>query len=144
VQVVDYMKEMTTSLNHVIQPAFIHLDNNHALDQEQAGELKEFNEKTSEFFNFVINHLKNTTDQECEELDQRRDELLSMINEIQLKRIKILKKTQKGVKVSVTYMDMLNETKNLILNVVHLVKANVNMLTNAHQEPRDIDVEVLS
>ena len=46
-----------------------------------------------------------------------------MANAILLNRIKILKKTQKGVKVSVTYMEMLSETKNLFLNVVHLVKA---------------------
>ncbi len=44
-----------------------------------------------------------------------------------LNRIKILKKTQKGVKVSVTYMEMLNETKNLFLNVVHLVKAEAQL-----------------
>ena len=36
----------------------------------------------------------------------------------------ILKKTQKGVKISVTYMEMLSETKNLFLSVVHLVKAD--------------------
>jgi len=49
--------------------------------------------------------------------------MISMANEILLQRIKILKKTQKGVKISVTYMEMLSENKNLFLNSVHLVKA---------------------
>ncbi len=30
VQVVAYMKEMSNSLVHIIQPAYEHLDNNHA------------------------------------------------------------------------------------------------------------------
>jgi len=128
VQLVEYMKEMTTALTHIIQPAFNHLDNNHSLDSEQSQELGEFNEKLSEFFNYVINLLKNGQSDQFEELNQRRDELLEMINQIQLKRIKILKKTQKGVKVSVTYMDMLNETKNLLLNVVHLTKSRERLM----------------
>lgn len=143
VQVVEYMKEMTTSLNHVILPAFNHLDNNHPLDKEQTDELKEFNEKTSEFFNYVINLLKNRRGDNMDELNSRRDEMLDLINDIQLNRIKILKKTQKGVKVSVTYMDMLNETKNLVLNVVHLVKANTQLLETAVTERMDIEQDVL-
>ena len=59
VQVVDYMKETSNSLIHIVQPAFNHLDNNHPLDKEQAEALKNFNEKSSEFFNFVINILKS-------------------------------------------------------------------------------------
>jgi phosphate/sulfate permease len=127
VQVVEYMREMTNGLTHVIQPAYNHLDNNHLIDKEQAATFKEFNDKTSDFFNYVINLLKNKNFENVGELNQRRDEMLAMINDIQRDRIKILKKTQKGVKVSITYMDMLNETKNLILQAVHLVKANIKL-----------------
>ena len=35
VQVVAYLKEMSNSLSHIVQPAFNHLDNNHPLDKEQ-------------------------------------------------------------------------------------------------------------
>jgi Na+/phosphate symporter len=123
VQVVAYMKEMTNSLMHVVQPAHEHLDNNHPLDKEQIEELKAFNEKSGEFFNFLINILKNKKFDSISELVKRRDEMIEMANSILLHRIKILKKTQKGVKISVTYMEMLSETKNLFLSVVHLAKA---------------------
>jgi len=49
--------------------------------------------------------------------------MINLANEILVNRIKILKKTQKGVKISVTYLEMLSETKNVFLNSVHLVKA---------------------
>ena len=39
-----------------------------------------------------------------------------------------MKKTQKGTKVSMTYIEMLTESKNLILHVVQLVKADADMV----------------
>jgi len=134
VQVVEYMKEMTNSLIHVISPAYHHLGNNHPLDRDQMQDLKVFNDKLSEFFNFVINLLQNKDSKQSEDLDERREEILRLINDIQLSRIKILKKTQKGVKLSVTYLDMLNETRNLVLHSVHLVKANDKLLNGKEDQ----------
>jgi Na+/phosphate symporter len=144
VQVIDYLKEMTNSLRHIVQPAFNHLDNNHPLDKEQTAELVEFNDKTSEYFNYIINLLKNRDFENQDELISGRDEITNMINEILRNRIKILKKTQKGAKVSVTYIEMLTETKNLLLHVVQLVKANISLLSSfTIVEPRSIEEEVL-
>ncbi len=136
VQVVAFMKEMSNSLLHIVQPAYIHLDNNHSLDKEQLTELKVFNEKSSEFFNYVINILKGRKFDQLDELSARRDEMINMANAILKNRIKILKKTQKGVKVSVTYMEMLAETKNLFLNVTHLVKAELQLQESLNPEGR--------
>jgi phosphate/sulfate permease len=143
VQVVSYMKEMCYSLMHVVQPAFNHLDNNHPQDKEQVDAMKNFNEKASEFFNFVINILKNKNFDSIDELVQRRNEMINLANEILLQRIKILKKTQKGVKVSVTYMEMLSETKNLFQNVVQLVKAEALLQDSFGKSEADIDLRIL-
>ena len=144
VQVVAYMKEMCNSLEHIVQPAFNHLDNNHALDKDQIDTLKNFNEKASEFFNFLINILKNRNYDSMNELVKRRDEMIGMANDILLTRIKILKKTQKGVKLSVTYMEMLSETKNLFLNVVQLVKADALLQESFGKGEADIDLQILN
>jgi Na+/phosphate symporter len=143
VQVVAYMKEMSNSLMHIVQPAFNHLDNNHPLDKEQVDALKSFNEKAGEFFNFIINILKNRNFDHISELVKRRDEMIGLANEILLQRIKILKKTQKGVKVSMTYMEMLSETKNLFLHVVQLVKADAQLLDSLYKEEADVILEIL-
>jgi len=123
VQLVAYMKEMSNSLMHIVQPAYNHLDNNHPLDKEQHDTLLSFNEKSTEYFDFLLNILKNRRYDRFDELVKRRDAMINMANDILVQRIKILKKTQKGVKISVTYMEMLSENKNLFLNSVHLVKA---------------------
>ena len=83
---------------------------------------------------------------DLEELVSRRDEIANLINEIIRQRIKILKKTQKGAKVSVTYIEMLTETKNLLMHVVQLVKAEESLLksfTASSAELRSIEHEVL-
>ncbi|MEX0987558.1 MAG: inorganic phosphate transporter [Bacteroidales bacterium] len=128
VQVVDHLKEVTNALSHIILPAYNHIDNNHALDQEQGKELKQFNETINEFFNFSITLMQSHNTENLEEYSQRRDRLIESVNEIIKNRIKILKKTQKGTKVSMTYIEMLTETKNLILHIVQLVKANTHMI----------------
>ncbi len=126
--VVAYMKEMSNSLQHIIQPAFNHLDNNHPLDKSQLAALKDFNLRTREFFKFSIDLLKNRSFDKLGELIKKRDEMISLANEIFLSRVKILKKTHKGTKENVTYMEMLVETKSLLLHVVQLIKADIHLI----------------
>jgi len=143
VQVVTYMKEMANSLNHIVQPAFEHLDNNHAFDREQTEKLKEFNEQVKDFFAYTTNLLKNRNYDKMDALVHKRDDLLVLANEILRNRVKILKKTRKGVKISVTYMEMLTETRNLLLNVVQLVKAEARLLNTVNTRPETIEEEYL-
>jgi Na+/phosphate symporter len=128
VQVIDHLKEVANSLYHVILPAYNHLDNNHALDSEQSRELKQFNEEINEFFNFTITMMQNRKTSDLDTIIVKRDKLIESLNGIIKQRIKILKKKQKGTKVSMTYIEMLTETKNLILHVVQLIKADANMM----------------
>ncbi len=127
VQVVDHMKEMSNSMMHIILPAFNHLDNNHAIDKEQHEAFQAFTLKSDAFFSFLIQILKDKQFEKIPELVKQRDMLIDTANTLLLQRIKILKKTQKGVKVSITFMEMLSESKNLFLNTVHMAKAHSHL-----------------
>jgi len=144
VQVVDYMKEMANSLYHIVSPAYNHLDNNHPLDKEQTAQLKELVDKSSDFFKSLIQLMQHKEFDNLETLVKQRDALIEISNDILYNRIKILKKKQKGVKVSVTYIEMLSETKNLLLNVIQLVKADISMLKSLDELAREVEeMEVL-
>ena len=69
--------------------------------------------------------------------------MISLVNDILRNRIKILKKIHKGVKVSVTYIEMLSETKNLLLDVVQLVKAHIKLFDSITSGREPIGVEVM-
>ena len=143
VQVVSHMKEISNSLLHVVQPAYDHLDNNHPLDKEQVDSLNKFADSSREFFTFMNNIMETKYFDGINELVKRRDEMISMANTILKNRIKILKKTQKGVKISVTYMEMLSESKNLFLNAVHLVKAESLLHKSMETETVIVDLDRL-
>jgi phosphate/sulfate permease len=128
VQIVAYMREMCNSLMHIVLPAFTHLDNNHAFDREHTDDLKAFIKRVGDFFTALISLLGTREYDRLDQLVLRRDELINLANDIILKRIRILKKTQKGVKISATYIEMLSETKNLLLNAIQLVKSNGKLL----------------
>jgi len=127
VQVIAYLKEMSNALMHIVQPAFNHLDNNHPLDKEQTEALKNFNEKSGEFFKGLISILEDRKFDNIGDLVKKRDVMIEMANDILLNRVKILKKTRKGVKISVTYIEMLSETKNLFLSATNLLKAQAHL-----------------
>ena len=130
VQIVTYMKEMSNSLMHIVQPAFDHLDNNHSFEKEKMYKLKEYNEQLSLLFKDAVDLLTSRDFSKMNELVLQRNELVKLTNEILLNQVKTLKKIQKGAKLSATYIEMLSETKNLILNLVQLVKANAKLTSS--------------
>lgn len=127
VQLVSYLKELSNSINHIVLPAFDHLDNNHAFDREQNDKLREYCEQLNEFFKYLSGLLKGNKQKASDDLNAKRDRMIQLTNVILLNRLKILKKNRKGVKISVTYIEMLTETKNLIALAVELVKEDFRL-----------------
>ena len=135
VLVVDHLKESSNSLYHIVRTAYNHVNNNHPLDKEQSKELQKFNEEVSEFFNFTLTLLQQQDYERLNELVGKRDELINLINTIIRNRIKILKKKQKGTKVSMTYIEMLTETKSLLLQIVELLKSSKELSSSIGSNP---------
>lgn len=129
VQVLDYLRETTNCLNYIIGPIYTHVDNNHPpLNKEQAKELLHFNEKMSEFFNFSLNILKNNRFEKIDELLIIRDNLISETTSMKKRQIKLLKKAGKGSRVSMLYLEILNESKNMLLFATNVVEAQKEFL----------------
>jgi len=128
VQVLAYLKEMSNSINHVVYPAFNHVDNNHAFDRDQNEKMKEFAAELEKFFDYILDLLKNKKYDEVDDMVEYRNRLIQASNDILLQRIRILKRNKKGVKISVTYIEMLTETRNLLLSVSHVVKSELRLI----------------
>ncbi|MGW8314233.1 MAG: inorganic phosphate transporter [Bacteroidales bacterium] len=143
VQVVAYMKEMSNSTMHIVLPAFNHLDNNHAIDREKNDRLKEFNEQIDAFLKEAIDLLDEKNGNLVEDLVRKRDELIELANEILVHRIKILKRTKKGIKFSMTYIEMLSETKNLLLDVVQLVKSDLKLFESLDRDEIRLESDMM-
>jgi hypothetical protein len=124
VQIIDYLRESTNCLHYIVNPMFNHVDNNHPmLTENQVSDFMNFNEKVAQFFNFSLTIIKMDSFIHIDDMKKQRDSLINSINELRIKQIKYLKKAGKGTKVSIAYLDILTESKNLLLFVTNVVEA---------------------
>jgi phosphate/sulfate permease len=128
VQVVDAARETGNSVFHIYKPAYEYLDNNHTpFSNIQTTELTELNDEVSVFFNMILHTLKNRKyENSSEEIRKRKAGVLALLDLLQRNQLKRIKRKEVSTRNSVLYLNILNETKNLILFTVSLVKANRN------------------
>lgn len=124
VQVLDYMREMAHALNYVVEPAHDHVANKHkSLKKEQQKELAELSEKISEIFNKTIHLVKETKYNELGEIVTEMEGLINHIQEIRRQQIKRIKKGAVNTRNSMLYLGLMQESKNLLLFMINLLKA---------------------
>ena len=124
IQALDYLREIAHCLNYIAKPSFDHIDNNHKqLIPIQVTELTNLSELVTELFDnilFVINEHKYDN---IENVINKQQLVLEQISVYKKKQIKRVKNKETGTKNTILYMEILSESKNLMLFVINLVKA---------------------
>ncbi|MCF8381079.1 MAG: inorganic phosphate transporter [Bacteroidales bacterium] len=134
VQVLDYLKETSNCLQHIINPVFEHVDNNHhPLDADQIKDLLKFNERMAEFFNFSLSILEQHSYKRIDELKNQRDGISEEVNNIKKKLLKKIKQDGVNTRVSMVYLDILTESKNLSLFVTNVIEANMHFMEESEK-----------
>lgn len=137
VQVVDYLREIAHSLSFITKPAFDHIDNNHkGLLKEQVVELKSINYEVSALFSSINHIINEQTFDEIPDTIKQQQQVIELLNSARKKQIKRIKNGEATTRNSDLYLGILNETKNLLLQTINLLKAERDFIIN--------DVEVLS
>ncbi|MCD4769221.1 MAG: inorganic phosphate transporter [Bacteroidales bacterium] len=124
VQIFDYLRETAHSINYICDPVYSHIDNNHPpLSKEQQKELYDFGLQIGEYFNFLIYILKSGNFDNIREAIQKQQILLDKEEALRKLMIKRIKKGESGTKASMLYLNILNETRNMILQSGNTVKS---------------------
>jgi len=124
VQVVDYLREAAHCLTYLTDPVFNHIDNNHPpLRTVQRNYLNNLNEEISNFFNLVLNTVKNDKFEDIEEIIDKQQLILEHLDKLQKKQVKMIKHEEAGTKNSLLFFNTISETKSLLLNTVNIIKA---------------------
>lgn len=130
IQVVDYLTEVTKALLHCTRPAFEHIDNHHrGFTQEQIYDLKLVNDGVDNIFNKVNEMLRDKDFSDLDEVLVMRDNLFTVIADAIKHQIKRLKEEQTSTKASMLYLDILNETKTMVLQSRNLIKSQAYFLS---------------
>ncbi|MFA5324950.1 MAG: inorganic phosphate transporter [Bacteroidales bacterium] len=133
VQVIDYLSEITKALVHIVRPAYDHIDNNHeGLSDEQIFALKSINDGVEQIFTKINEMLINGNYDDLETILSMRDSLFYLIAEATKKQLQRItdNEVKTPTKVSVLYLNILNETKTMILHSRNLIKSQSYFLKN--------------
>ncbi|MCB2221169.1 MAG: inorganic phosphate transporter [Bacteroidetes bacterium] len=129
VQVLDYLREMAHSITFIIKPSFEHVDNNHKpLLAIQVTELKELSLQIQNFINEISKTIKAGKFENVNELIEHQQRILKVLDGIRKGQIKRIKANEVGTRNSMLYLAILAETKNLLLQLINLLKAQRDFL----------------
>ncbi len=129
VQVLDYLYETINSITHIVKPIYTYIDNNHKpLIAEQKSELTELKNNIDSFFKSTIKLLEEDGFKNIEGFGKDQQKLLASVAKINKKQLNRIKNKETGTKNSTIYLNVLSETKNLLLFTQNLIKAQRDFL----------------
>lgn len=124
VQVLDYLRETAHCLTFIADPVFNYIDNNHPpLIKDQQHDLLEIAEQLNSYISSVIQSIKNSDFKHVDDQLEDQQNLLENILKLKKRQLKRIKSRETGTKNSELVLNTLTETKNLILYVANLLKA---------------------
>ncbi len=124
VQIVDYLREMAHSINFVVKPVYTHFENKHKpFNEDQIAQFNDFGAELNNFFNYALHLLKEKRFDDLEELIEKRDFLVEKLKNLEKCQIKRIKNNSVSTRNSVLYLNIISETKILLLNLINVIKA---------------------
>jgi Na+/phosphate symporter len=124
VQVLDYLREVAHCLEFIAEPIYDHLNNNHpSLPHEQVKDLHDLNESLSSFFNDIQAIFRKQNFVQIEKLIAQQKLIIDLIAKSKKKQIKLIKEDLVGTRNIMMYLNLLSESKNLVLYSVNMVKS---------------------
>jgi phosphate/sulfate permease len=124
VQVLDYLREVAHSLSFITEPIFEHFDNQHSgFNKDQNSELAEMNKQIQVLLKSILNSIKKNDFSNLDEQLKTQQSILDLLQATRKKQIKRIKNAEVGTKNSILFLAIVSETKNFVLFMINLLKA---------------------
>ncbi len=131
-QVLDYLRETAHCFTYMSKPTFEYFENHHTpLIDVQITELKDVSQQFKIFNKFILSMIERSSFSQMDEALLKQEKLLSLIETYRKTQMKRLKHEEVGAKNSMLFLGLLHETKNLMLNIINLAKAQRDFVNNA-------------
>lgn len=125
VQVLDYLREMVHSISFINRPCLDHVDNNHkALLGVQIEELMDLTRMIREYSKKIIQLIRENNFSKVNETIDAQSRILKFIDTSRRKQVKRIKASEVGTRNSMLFLNILSESKNLMLQSINLLKAH--------------------
>ncbi len=125
VQILDYLREIAHCVDFIADPVYQHLDNNHPpLHIEQIKDLEDLAGSVKSFFDEIIRIMKKHNYRDLKKLIEQQHSILEKIVRMKKKLIRLVKSESVGTRNTMLYLNLLTESKNLILYSLNMIKSN--------------------
>ncbi|MGM0377503.1 MAG: inorganic phosphate transporter, partial [Bacteroidota bacterium] len=124
IQALDYLTELGNTLSAMSHPVYQHVKNQHKglVDYQKEG-LTGLQEEITAFFNFMVHLEKDKKFTMVPELSQRQKNIFALIENLRLDHIRQIRTGKGKTRINIIYMELLGETKNLIVYSLNLLKS---------------------
>jgi phosphate/sulfate permease len=124
VQVLDYLREISKSLNFITKPAYEHFRNQHSgFTKEQNKELGEMGNEIQTLLQSILNAINSKKFDEIEEIAKIQQRALELIAKLNKNHVRRIRNAEISTKNSILYLNILSESKNLVLFTLNLLKS---------------------
>ncbi len=134
VQSVDYLREIAHCFTFMAIPSFEHIENNHhGLGKHQTSELMELTSGVKDLIGDIIAVIQSKDYSNLDRIIEKQHGLLELVAKFRKNQVKRIKETELQTRRSLLYMDILAETKNLILFSINVLKAQRDFIVGLNK-----------
>jgi Na+/phosphate symporter len=124
VQVLDYLYEVSKSLLSITKESFEYIDDNHAgMSPKQVSDLEEMNKAVSSNYASIVDMLRTTEFSNFEKVLAKRDSTFDLFADNIKSQIKRIKNNESTKRNSILFLDIVSETKTMMLQARNLMRA---------------------
>ncbi len=125
IQILDYLREIAHAVNFIAEPAYEYIDNNHpTLTEKQQQDLKELVVMVKSLLLDILKILENNSFQKINEIINQQKDILTYLQTLKKKQLAMVKAQEVGTRNTLLYLNLMAESKNLLLFTVNMLKAH--------------------
>ena len=124
VQVLNYLYEVSKSLLFITKSSYEYIDNNHkGMNEKQMNDLEEINKAVSEVYTGIVDMLRTSDFHNFDLILAKRDNVFDIFVENIKSQIKRIKSNESTTRNSILFLDIVNETKTMMLQARNMMRA---------------------
>ena len=124
VQVLDYLYEVSKSLMFITKSSYEYIENHHSgLSENQVADLEKLNEEVSDVYEGIVTMFRISNFADFERILAKRDNIFDIFVENIKSQIKRVRDKESSVRNSILFLDIVNETKTMLLQSRNMMRA---------------------
>ena len=124
VQVLNYLCEVSKSLRFITKSSCEYIENNHeGFNEKQVADLEHLNNEVTSVYEDIVKMLRTSDFSDFERILAKRDDIFDLLVESIKSQIKRIKEKESSVRNSILFLDIVNETKSMLLQSRNLMRA---------------------